>query len=180
MGNSYIKKCFDLSLEEGGGFACIVRNLVKAWQDPKYDVDILLCITHLTWAISAVFGIYYPDSFRSYFGAMIAQYGSPFLWYVMAVMLGIGHYLSIFLHRPIFRLPIFVLSAFWGLSISSALYLTVGPNIPSMIYLVLFVYAPLRKITCILRSSVQDFRKESQCINNPSDMGKCDERGEQS
>lgn len=174
----YIENCLETPPEKRSDVWCVVQRLVKAWQDPKYDVDILLCFTHLIWALGVWLWAMFPGFFTSYTAETAMTHGNPILWAEVALALGLGHYFSIFLRRPILRIPFFLFSMVWGLVVSVLIHTELGPNLASMIYMVVFIYMPSRKIGGILRTSIQDYKEERFMDRNVPDEDNSGHRGE--
>jgi len=179
MKKSYLKTCLEKSTGDIRHVSlCMFQKLIKAWQDPKYDVDIMLCILHLIWSIGLWFSIAHPSNFQSHTVSMTLDMGGKQVWAIPAFILGVAHYISVFTRKPIFRISIFALSIVWGLTISIAIYYSFGPNMAYMMYMLLFVYMPYRKMSNILAVSRQDFEKEKSFFRqSTNNEGAYDERG---
>jgi len=179
--NPYIRNCLEVRPDEHNDVWCLFQHLVKAWQDPKYDVDIMLCFSHLAWAVGVWLSYRFPESFMSYTGDMTMRHGHSVFWVFAAFFLGVGHYFSIFLRRPLLRIPIFFLSMLWGVFVSFLMFSTFGGNLASLVYLVIFAYMPARKIAGIIRTSIQDFKEERFFAENEEYKAlRSDDRGEAS
>ena len=160
MSSSYIKNCLEALPGDRHDVWCFFQRMVRAWQDPKYDTDIMLFFMHISWSFAVWYAVIFPDSFKSYSIKMAMESGYPNVLAFIAFFLGLGHYFSIFLRKPILRIPIFTASLLWGLAISACIYQKLGINYVSTMYLVLFVYMPGRKIASILKTNFQDFKEE--------------------
>src|SRR5690606_18835319 len=117
-----------------------------AWRDPKYDVDILLLFVHVVWASSIYFGAVYTEYFYSSTAEAIIKAGGKWPWIISAFALSIMHYFSIFTRKPIIRIIVLFLSITWGLGISMTISNNLGLNTASLMYAIIFIYMPVRKI----------------------------------
>lgn len=158
MLNEYYNQCAENTKGSTGRFQCILNRLTEAWRDPKYDLDILLCFMHFTWVLCVAISTIYPDHWQSYAAHMASAHGGIWIWVFGGLILSIAHYLNIFIRRSIYRIPILGLSIIWGVGVSLGIMHEIGWNQASIIYAVIFIFMPSRKISHIIRESLREYK----------------------